>query len=127
MPYIRLSVTQKLTQDKQQELIDGLGEAMSKIPGKDGRLLIVDVEDGRTMYFGGERQEDMVFADVRYYSNFEYHKKKDFTVAAFDAINRILGISKDKMCLTITEYNSWGALGDLRDEYYSDQGGPHDG
>ena len=121
MPYIRLSVTQSLSQEKQQELVDGLGEAMSKIPGKDGRLLIVDVEDGRTIYFGGVKQDDMVFADVKYYSNFEYHKKKDFTVAFFNAVNRIIGTAKDKMCLTITEYNSWGAVGDFRDEYYSDQ------
>lgn len=121
MPYIRLSVTQKLTQEKQQELVDGLGEAMSKIPGKDGRLLIVDVEDGRTIYFGGVKQDDMVFADVHYYSKFEYHKKRDFTVAAFDAVNRIIGTQKDKMCLTITEHTNWGAVGDFRDEYYSDQ------
>ena len=121
MPYIRLSAAQKLSKDEKEKLVSGLGEAMSKIPGKDGRLLIVEVEDDRTIYFGGEKQEEMVFADVRYYSNFEYHKKKDFTVAAFEAINSVLGTSKEKMCLTITEYNSWGALGDFRDEYYSDQ------
>ena len=120
MPYIRLSVTQKLTPEKQKELVDGLGEAMSKIPGKDPSLLIVDVEDGKTMFFGGVKQEDMVFADVKYYSNFGYHKKKEFTVAAFDAIHSILGTSKDKMCLTITEYNNWGALGGYRDEYYTE-------
>ena len=120
MPYIRLSVTQKLPQEKQKALVDGLGEAMSKIPGKDGRYLIVEVEDDKTLYFGGEKQEDMVFADVRYFSNFEYHKKKDFTVAAFDAINKVLGTRKDRMCLTITEFNSWGSLGTLNDEYYSD-------
>ena len=122
MPYIRLSVTQKLTPGKEKELVDGLGEAMSKIPGKDGRMLIVDVEDGRTIYFGGEKQEDMVFADVRYFSNYEYHKKKEFTVAMFDAVNRIIGTRKDRMCLTITEFNNWGAVGDFRDEYYSDKG-----
>ena len=93
---------------------------MSKIPGKDGRLLIVEVEDDRKLFFGGVKQEDMVFADVRYYSNFEYHKKKDFTVAMFEVLNKVLGTSKDKMCLTITEYNSWGALGDYKDEYYLD-------
>ena len=120
MPYIRLSVTQKLTQDKKDALVNGLGEAMRKIPGKDERLLIVDVEDERTMYFGGTIQEDMVFADVRYFSNYEYHKKKEFTVAMFDAIHRIIGTSKNQMCSTLTEYNNWGALGDFRDEYFSD-------
>jgi len=120
MPYIRISITQKLTEEKQKEVVNGLGEALSKIPGKDGSKLTVDMEDGKTMYMGGVKQDDMVFVDVSYYSNFEYHIKKDFTVAAFDTINRILGTSKEKMFLTINEYNNWGAFGNYRDEYYSD-------
>ena len=119
MPLIRLSVSQKLTQDKQEALLNGLGEAISNIPGKLGSTLIVDLEDGKTMYFGGEIQEDMVFADVQYLARYEYHKKKDFTVAAFNAINKALGTSKDRMVLTITELENWGGFGDFQDLYYS--------
>ena len=36
MPYIRLSVTKKLTKEKRDELAAALGEALSVIPGKDG-------------------------------------------------------------------------------------------
>jgi len=121
MPYIRLSVTQKLTAEEQQALVDGLGEAMCKIPGKDEKLLIVDVEDNRNIFFGGVKQENMAWADVRYYSKYEYHRKKEFTVAVFEAISMVLGTAKDKMCLTITEFENWGALGDFRDEYYSEE------
>ena len=120
MPYIRLSLSQKLTQEKQEELVNGLGEALSIIPGKDGRGLIVDMEDGKTLFVGGRKQENMVFVDVRYYSNFPYTIKKDFTVAVFEALNKHLGTKKEEAFLTITEYNSWGGFGDFRDEYYSD-------
>ena len=120
MPYIRLSVSQKLTQEKQEKLAAGLGEAISIIPGKDGRGLILDLEDGKTMYVGGIKQENMVFADVRYYSNFSYQIKRDFTVAVFSAIKKVLDTTDDKMSLTITECNSWGGFGDFRDEFYSD-------
>ena len=120
MPYIRLSVSQKLTQDKQEDLVKGLGEALGKIPGKDGRGLIVDMEDGKTLFAGGVKQDNMVFADVRYYSNFTYQIKRDFTAAVFEAISKVLGTSKDRMFLTITEYNGWGGFGDFKDEYYSD-------
>ena len=121
MPYIRLSVAQKLAPEKQEELVKGLGDALSIIPGKDGRGLIVDMEDGKTLYVGGVKQDNMVFADVRYYSNFEYHIKKDFTVAVFNAINKALGTSKERMFLTINEYNNWGGFGDFKDEYYNDE------
>ena len=122
MPYIRISATQKLSETQQAELVDGLGRAIETIPGKDARGLIVDLEDGKTMYAGGVKQDNLVFADVRYFSNFEYHVKQKFTVAVFDAINKVLGTSKEKMFLTIGEYNTWGGFGDFKDEYYTEQG-----
>ena len=121
MPYIRVSTTQKLNERQQEALVSGLGKALEVIPGKDGRGLIVDMEDGKTMYLGGTKQDNLVFADVRYYSNFEYHIKKNFTTAAFDAISKVLGTSKDRMFLTITEYNNWGGFGDFKDEYYEEK------
>lgn len=121
MPYIRISATQKLNEKQQSALVDGLGKALEVIPGKDGRGLIVDLEDGKTMFIGGMKQDNMVFADVRYYSKFEYHIKSKFTVAMFDAISSVLGTSKDRMFLTITEYNSWGGFGNFKDEYYSEE------
>ena len=120
MPYIRLSVTQKLDQDKQEELVKEIGETMSLIPGKDARGLMIDMEDGKTMYIGGVKQENMVFADVRYYSNFDYQTKKNFTVAVLNAMEKVLGTTKDRMFLTINEYNNWGGFGGYIDEYYKE-------
>ena len=120
MPYIRLSVTQKLTPEKQVELVTAVGEALSIIPGKDGRFLITDLEDGKTMFVGSNKQEDMVFADVRYHGNYEYQYRSDFTVAMFNAINKVLGTKKDRMWLNITEFNSWGGFGDFKDDAHPD-------
>lgn len=120
MPYIRISAAKKLTETEQTDLVNGLGEALSIIPGKDGRGLIVDMEDGKTLFVGGVKQENMVFVDVRYYSNFAYQIKKEFTAAVFEKISSVLGTTKDRAFLTITEYNSWGGFGDFRDEYYSE-------
>lgn len=120
MPYIRLSITKKLAQSEQEALAKALGEALRIIPGKDGRGLIVDMEDGKTLLVGGVKQDNMVFADVRYYSNFPYQIKRDFTAAVFDTLGKALGTTKENMFLTITEYNSWGGFGDFKDEYYTD-------
>ena len=120
MPYIRLSITKKLEPDIEQRLVDGLGEALSKIPGKDPPWTMVEVNDGLKMYFGGVKQDDMVFVDVKYVAKYEFHKKRAFTVAAFDTIHDILGTEKDHICLTITEFTNWGAVGDFRDIYYSE-------
>ena len=118
MPYIRLSITQKISEETEQRLIDGLGIALSNIPGKDPCWTMVEVNDGMRMYFGGKKQQDMVFVDVKYVSKFEFHKKRAFARAAFDVIHDILGTEKDRICLTITEFSNWGAAGDFRDEYF---------
>jgi phenylpyruvate tautomerase PptA (4-oxalocrotonate tautomerase family) len=120
MPLIRVSVTLELDDEKREALLSGLGEAIEKIPGKEGRTLIVDLEEGKTMYMGGVKQENMFFADVEYFSNFAHKYKQEFTAAAFAAVNKALGTEQNRMFLTITERNSWGGFGDFRDEFYSD-------
>jgi len=120
MPYIRLSIAKKIHPADEQKLIDGLGAALSIIPGKDPQWTMVEVNDGLRMYFGGKKQEDMVFVDVKYVGKFQHQKKKEFTQEAFKVINAILGTPKDKICLVINEYTNWGAVGDFRDIYYSD-------
>jgi phenylpyruvate tautomerase PptA (4-oxalocrotonate tautomerase family) len=120
MPYLRLSISKKISPEDEQRLVDGLGAALSKIPGKDPQWTMVEVNDGLKMYFGGKKQDDMVFVDVKYAGRFQYRKKKEFTQEAFNVINAVLGTPKDKICLIITEYNNWGAVGDFRDIYYSD-------
>jgi phenylpyruvate tautomerase PptA (4-oxalocrotonate tautomerase family) len=120
MPYIKISLAQKLTPEKQEELVKGLGEALSVIPGKDGRMLIADVEDGKTLFMGGVRQEDFAFIDARYYLKYEYHIKKAFVKAVFDAVSRVCGTPYEKMSMNLNEYTDWGGFGDFRDEYYQD-------
>ena len=119
MPYIRMSVSLKLTPEKQDELVEAIGEALSIIPGKNGSNLITDLEDGKTIYFDGVKQENTVFADVFYHGNYEFKLKSDFTIAMFDAINKVLGTSKDRMWLNINECTSWGGFGDFRDDKHN--------
>jgi phenylpyruvate tautomerase PptA (4-oxalocrotonate tautomerase family) len=123
MPYIRISVTKKIKPDTEQKLVDGLGVALSKIPGKDPCWTMVEVCDDAKIYFGGAKQDDMVFADVKYVAKQEHHKKRAFTRAAFDVLNEVLGTPKDRFCLTISEFTNWGAVGDLNDIYYTDPRG----
>lgn len=118
MPYIKLSVAKKVEADVEQKLVDALGIALSIMPGKDPQWTMVEVNDGLRMYFGGAKQDDMVFAEVKYVGIFDYHKKKEFTQAACKAISETLNTPIDKICLTITEFENWGAVGDFRDIYF---------
>jgi hypothetical protein len=63
MPYIKIKPARELTHEKQEELVKSLGEAISKIPGKDGRMLITDLEDGITFSWR-RRQDDFAYIDA---------------------------------------------------------------
>lgn len=121
MPFIKLSVAKKISNEMEQAVVDGLGKALSVIPGKDPQWTMVEVNDGMKLYFGGKKQEDMVFADVKYVCRQEFHKKRDFTRAACKVIHDTLGTPIDRICLTITEYDNWGAVGDFRDQFFVDE------
>ena len=121
MPYMKVSLTHKLTDEKRTQLLSGLEKALAIIPGKAGAPLTIDLEEGKTFYTSGVKQEDFVFVDVRYFSNFKYSKKKEFTIAAFDSMHEVLGFSKEKMFLLITERNTWGAHGSYLDEFVTDE------
>ncbi len=124
MPYMRVSVAKKLTEEERVTLANDLGEALEQIPGKARYMLMADIEDGRAIYMGGVRQENFAFVDARYFSNFEYHVKKRFVQAVFAALKKTLGTRDDQMSLTISEFNSWGGFGDFNDERYQE---PKDG
>lgn len=120
MPFMRVSLTHKLTDEKRTQLLKGLEKALAIIPGKAGVPLVVDLEEGKTFYTSGVRQDDFVYVDVQYFSNFKYSKRREFTIAAFDIMHEVLGISKEKMFLLINERNTWGAHGDYLDEFVTE-------
>lgn len=120
MPYMRVSLTKTLTQEQKKALYDGLGAALSLIPGKKPYMLIAEIEDGKTIFCGGKPQEDFAFVDARYFSKFEYHVKKAFVQGVFKAITEVVGTPSPCISMTILEMSTWGGFGDLADEYYVD-------
>ena len=115
MPYIRLSSARPVPPEKEQALIDALGLALSAVPGKDPQWTMVELSGGLPMYFGGVKQDDMVFLDTKYVGHFPFPKKRAYVQAACRAVHEVLGTPMDRICVTVTEFENWGALGDFRD------------
>ena len=120
MPYMRVSLTKKLTEEEKHELYGKLGQALALIPGKEAFMLIADIEDGREIYCGGKKQDNFAFVDARYFSRFEFHIKKAFAQGVMAAIGEIAGTPKECISMTISEFSTWAGFGDLADEYYKD-------
>lgn len=116
MPYMRVTLTKTLSKEQKQALYDRLGAALSRIPGKEPHMLIAEIEDGKTIFFGGNPQEDFVFVDARYFSKFDYPIRKAFAQGVFEAITDVVGTPSPCISMTIFEMSTWGGFGDLADE-----------
>jgi hypothetical protein len=114
MPYIGVNLAKKIDVEKEMELKRAIAKAIEIFPGKTEQALMIDFEDGKNAYLAGERQENSAYIDLRVYGKFNFEVKSKFTAAMFELFESILEVPKDKMYLTILEYETWGTKGILK-------------
>ena len=85
----------------------------AEFPGKVEAALMVDISDGHTIYLSGE-QRDLAYLDVKCYGSTEFEYKKAFTEAAFEVVEREVGLTKKDIYLTYSEFANWGTGGSMK-------------
>lgn len=113
MPYIAVSTSKMLSDAQKDALKASLGEKIRVIPGKTEAALMIDIEDGHTMYLAGEKRE-LAFLDVRCFGSTEFANKKAFTEAVFEAVQQTTGLPEDGIYLTYSEFANWGTKGSMK-------------
>lgn len=113
MPYIAVSTSKSLSDEQKNALSAALGDKIALLPGKSEARLMVDITDGHTMYFAGAARE-LAFLDVRCFGTAEFAYKKQFTEAAFQAVQQVTGLPEDGIYLTYSEFDHWGTLGSMK-------------
>lgn len=114
MPYISVNTTVALSDEQKDAVKSGLGQCITKIPNKTEKVLMVDISDSHTMYFGGERRDKLAFIDVRMYGDSEFEYKKAFTEAVFASVCETCGLAPNQIFLTISPFHEWGTGGTLK-------------
>ena len=113
MPYIAINTAQKLTDNQKEKIKSELGRLITIIPTKTEAGTLIDLSDSRTIYKGGENVSG-AFIDLRLFHKADFDAKKKFTEEVFELLSRELGIKKENMYLSISEYDSWGTAGTLK-------------
>lgn len=112
MPYIAVNSSKVLDEQQKDALKTALGEKISLISGKAEKTLMVDIADGRAMYFRGEKC-DAAYLDVKAFGAAAAEEKKAFVEAAFDVMVQA-GFEKKNVYITFSEFASWGVNGSLK-------------
>lgn len=113
MPYIGVHLSVTATEAQKDALKARLGQNITIIPGKVEDFLMIDISDGHTMYFAGEKRP-LAYLDVKCYGTTEFSYKKAFTEAAFAAVRETMGLQDGDIYLTYGEYSNWGTKGTMK-------------
>lgn len=114
MPLIVLNTNLTLEKTQKDALKDAFGDIITILPGKTEQVLMVDISDGRTIYFRGKEPERVAHVDVRLYGSSSFEAKSGFTKAVYKSLNDILELKEDEVTVNIGEYSVWGAQGKLK-------------
>jgi hypothetical protein len=112
MPYIQVTIGQKLSEMERETLKTELGRLITIIPGKTESGLIVSIQDGGSLYMGGDAAP-AVYIDLRVYTRADPEAKKRFARELFASITRQFNIPAARQYLSIGEYDHWGYDGEF--------------
>ncbi len=97
MPFISTKTNVSITKEKETELKQRLGQAISVIPGKSESWLMLAIEGDIPMYFRGDDSQPVAFIEVKIYGNASSDVYERMTGELTTIYGDILGVSADHM------------------------------
>lgn len=109
MPFINVKTNAALSENTKKVLKGELGRAITIFPGKSESWLMVAVEDKVPMWFRGENDETIVYAEVKIFA-------RDIAPNIADAMTKELteifsaqtGASGENIYITYSACSDWG-------------------
>lgn len=112
MPYINMNLSATLDESQKVELSRTLSQAVTCFSGKPRpEVTMVDIEDGKSIYMGGEPMDNGAYVSVCVHGEYELSEKDAYTAAVSDVLLEMLGIPSQAIYLTFSEFPTWGVFG----------------
>ena len=108
MPYIDSKVSVKISEEKEKELKERLGQAIAIIPGKSEQWLMTGFEDEYHLYFRGDNSEPIAYIEVKVFCSENASAFNALTGEICKIYNEVLGIAKDHIYVKYEAVTKWG-------------------
>lgn len=105
MPYVSISSSQHIADDKAERLQKEIGKAVSVIPGKSIDNCMIQIKGDCKTFMGG-KSVNATFCEIRMLGKAPKDAKKEFAAEVGKAIKAELG-DLDKLFLNFQEYFEW--------------------
>ncbi len=110
MPFIRLQLGKKLTEEQVTAAYGVLAEHISLIPTKTIDNAMMQIDAGQDLFMHGEKGE-YAFLEVRLLGPSPAESKEAFVAAVSKGLQEKLGIDPKKTYVNILELDAWGSGG----------------
>ena len=111
MPFIRNTISKKVTKAEAVELKAALGKSISLVSGKAECYLMLSIEGGVTMAYQGDMDTPMALVEVQLLGRADPKELDDLTAAITKAYGDILAIDAARVYVNYLEYEHWGVGG----------------
>jgi len=113
MPFIHVSLTKKVTDDKKRKLAEGIGKIVEILPGKNFQKVMVRIDDGCEIYRGGETAE-CVYTQTAMKKSNSLEEQKEYIEKLYQFYKDELDLDIPQCYFSMLELNSWGSRGTLK-------------
>ncbi|MBQ7821513.1 MAG: hypothetical protein IJ391_04445 [Clostridia bacterium] len=108
MPYIATRTNKTIDEKTSLALKSELGKAIATIPGKSEAWLMVENIGDCDLYFKGENNETLVFAEVKIYGKASAKDLNELTCVLTDIYTEILDCDPANVYVKYEEVTYWG-------------------
>lgn len=112
MPFIHLSIAQKLKTDEKAKLADEIAKLVSLVPGKPYEKAMVRIDDGCEIFRAGKKA-DCAFMETQMKKSPDREALIEYTEKLFKLFEETLGLPAASVYFNIIETEYWGSRGTL--------------
>ena len=113
MPYLHLSVSPKLDEEKISAIHKAVAETITIIPGKSYEVTTIHINDDQCIS-KADRSIPCGFCDIRLFGPAAIGSKREFVKAFTARITEITGIPATHFGINMLELETLGGNGDMR-------------
>ena len=111
MPFISTKTTKSLTPDLERILKEAYGDAITLLPGKTEKWLMLSFDGDAHMAFHGDMESDMAFLTVSLVGSASNEAYDALTKRLCEIMTKELGIPADMVYIKYEEIDHWGFNG----------------
>ena len=111
MPYIHVRTNQTISKEQAAALKSAFGDAISLLPGKSEKWLMVDLEEGATLFLAGQGDLPLAMVEVELLGAAGAKDYERLTAKISDILQTKLNISPSGVYVKYAEVGTWGYNG----------------